>query len=65
MVTLVDLDDRPVGAAEKEEAHAKPLLHRAFSVFLTDPAGKKMLLQKAKKAPKPKGLPFQIHIDLV
>ena len=49
MVTLVDLDDRPVGAAEKEEAHEKPLLHRAFSVFLTDPAGKRMLLQKRAK----------------
>ena len=46
MVTLVDLDDRPVGSAEKEEAHAKPLLHRAFSVFITDPEGKKMLLQR-------------------
>ena len=46
MVTLVDLDDRPVGSAEKEEAHAKPLLHRAFSVFITDPEGKRMLLQR-------------------
>lgn len=31
---MVDEFDRPVGAAEKMEAHRTPRLHRAFSVFI-------------------------------
>lgn len=42
---LVDVLDAPIGTAEKREAHAAPLLHRAFSVFLTDGTGR-LLLQK-------------------
>lgn len=42
---LVDLYDREIGSAGKREAHARPLLHRAFSVFLTDGEGR-LLLQK-------------------
>ena len=41
---LVDALDRPIGTAAKGEAHAAPLLHRAFSVFLCD--GERLLLQK-------------------
>ena len=41
---LVDALDRPIGSAAKGEAHAAPLLHRAFSVFLCD--GERLLLQK-------------------
>ena len=43
-VILVDQADRPVGRMEKQEAHIKGLLHRAFSVFLLD--GSKLLIQR-------------------
>lgn len=33
---LVDAFDREIGLATKEEAHRRGLLHRAFSVLLTD-----------------------------
>ena len=42
---LVDCYDRPIGTAGKAEAHAAPLLHRAFSVFLINDNGE-LLLQK-------------------
>lgn len=42
----VDIFDRPVGTATKEEAHRRGLLHRAFSVFIVEPVKKRMLLQK-------------------
>jgi isopentenyl-diphosphate Delta-isomerase len=44
-VILVDENDRPVGTMEKMEAHARGALHRAFSVFIFDSAGR-LLLQK-------------------
>ena len=44
---LVDEQDRPVGTCEKMEAHQKGLLHRAFSVFLFDRAGRMLLQQRA------------------
>ncbi|MGM9575066.1 MAG: isopentenyl-diphosphate Delta-isomerase [Oscillospiraceae bacterium] len=47
-VILVDMDDRPIGHAEKMYAHEKGLLHRAFSVFLFN--GDKLLLQKRAAA---------------
>ncbi len=34
LLILVDLLDKPIGEAGKQEAHEKSLLHRAFSVFL-------------------------------
>jgi len=45
---LVDIFDNEIKTAEKLAAHEKPLLHRAFSVFLyRQSAGKKsLLLQK-------------------
>lgn len=43
-VILVDQADRPVGRMEKQEAHRKGLLHRAFSAFLLD--GSKLLIQR-------------------
>ena len=43
-VLLVDTRDRPLGTAEKAAAHARPLLHRAFSVFLCREG--EMLLQR-------------------
>ena len=44
-VILVDEQDREVGAGEKLQAHRDGALHRAFSVFVFDPAGR-LLLQK-------------------
>lgn len=43
-VILVDSEDNPIGKAKKAEAHRKPLLHRAFSVFLYHED--KMLIQQ-------------------
>ena len=43
-VILVDQKDRETGREEKQAAHVRGLLHRAFSVFLTD--GTKMLIQQ-------------------
>jgi isopentenyl-diphosphate delta-isomerase len=33
-LVLVDMHDREMGVADKTEAHVRPLLHRAFSLFL-------------------------------
>ncbi len=46
---LVDADDREVGHAAKADAHAgKGILHRAFSVFVYNPAGEVLLQQRAE-----------------
>ena len=44
-VILVDEQDRELGAGEKLQAHRDGALHRAFSIFVFDPAGR-LLLQK-------------------
>ena len=44
---LVDIFDNKIGTLDKASAHAKPILHRAFSVFLYN--GNKMLVQKRAK----------------
>lgn len=46
-VILVDRDDNPVGTMEKMEAHIKPALHRAFSVFIFNTKGELLLQQRA------------------
>lgn len=46
-VVLVNENDEPVGTMEKIEAHQKGLLHRAFSVFVTNAAGEMLLQQRA------------------
>jgi isopentenyl-diphosphate delta-isomerase len=47
-VILVDESDRPVGSEEKLAAHeGGGKLHRAFSVFLFDSAGRMLLQQRA------------------
>ena len=33
-IILVDLLDREIGYEEKMKAHVRPMLHRAFSIFL-------------------------------
>lgn len=45
---LVDLDGREIGFATKADAHdGEGILHRAFSVFLTDADGRILLQQRA------------------
>lgn len=46
-VVLVDADDRPVGTSPKLAAHRSGLLHRAFSVFVFDAAGRLLLQQRS------------------
>jgi isopentenyl-diphosphate Delta-isomerase len=45
MIVLVDEHNRRVGLGEKLEVHRKGQLHRAFSIFLADDAGR-VLLQR-------------------
>jgi isopentenyl-diphosphate delta-isomerase len=48
MLELVDEDGRTIGTAEKLAAHQAPgQLHRAFSVFLFDEAGRLLLQRRA------------------
>lgn len=44
---LVDGDDRAVGVGEKMRVHRDGVLHRAFSIFVFDQAGRLMLQQRA------------------
>ena len=46
-VVLVDSDNNEIGTMEKQEAHQRSLLHRAFSVFIFNPKGELMLQQRA------------------
>lgn len=46
-VILVDENDNPIGRAEKMEAHEKGLLHRAFSVFISNSKGELLLQRRA------------------
>jgi isopentenyl-diphosphate delta-isomerase len=49
-VILVDADDSPIGVAAKLAAHQDPpQLHRAFSVFIFDSAGRMLLQRRASK----------------
>lgn len=46
-IILVDASDKQVGVAGKLEAHQKGQLHRAFSVFVFNPAGQLLLQRRA------------------
>ena len=46
-VILVDDQDRQIGTMEKIEAHAKAMLHRAFSIFIMNSEGELLLHQRA------------------
>ncbi|WP_036155919.1 isopentenyl-diphosphate Delta-isomerase [Maribacter forsetii] len=46
-VILVNQDNEQIGTMAKMEAHEKALLHRAFSVFITNEKGDIMLQQRA------------------
>jgi isopentenyl-diphosphate delta-isomerase len=43
-VILPNSNDEQTGEMEKIEAHAKALLHRAFSVFIFNSGGEMLLL---------------------
>ncbi|QWP75398.1 isopentenyl-diphosphate Delta-isomerase [Lysobacter sp. K5869] len=47
LLILVDADDRPIGAAGKREVHLNGWLHRAFSIFVFDAAGRVLLQRRA------------------
>ena len=47
-VVLVDEEDRPIGTADKLEAHRQGLLHRAFSVFILDSEGRMLIQRRAE-----------------
>lgn len=47
LLVLVDRHDRIKGCAPKLQAHEQGLLHRAFSIFIFDPAGRLLLQQRA------------------
>lgn len=46
-VILVDENNNELGLMEKHEAHAKAVLHRAFSVFIFNAKGELLLQQRA------------------
>ena len=46
-VVLVNENDQETGTMDKMEAHRKGVLHRAFSIFIFDDAGKMLLQQRA------------------
>ena len=51
-VVLVDEDDSPIGTAPKAEVHTRETpLHRGFSAFLFDRAGRLLLQQRSGRKP--------------
>ncbi|MES2761202.1 MAG: isopentenyl-diphosphate Delta-isomerase [Bacteroidota bacterium] len=46
-VILVDEQDNDIGVMEKQEAHQKGMLHRAFSIFIFNDQKKLLLQQRA------------------
>jgi len=46
-VILVNDHDEAIGSMEKMEAHAKGILHRAFSIFIFNAGGEMLLQQRA------------------
>ena len=48
-VILVDKNDKEFGSMEKQEAHVKGLLHRAFSVFIFNDKNELLLQRRAVK----------------
>ncbi|MCU0664840.1 MAG: isopentenyl-diphosphate Delta-isomerase [Myxococcota bacterium] len=47
MLILVDENDNPIGTEEKMEIHRRGVLHRCFSIFVCDRAGRVMLQKRA------------------
>ena len=48
-VILVDVNDNPIGVAEKLEAHQKGNLHRAFSIFIFNNQNQLLIHQRNPK----------------
>lgn len=48
-VVLIDENDTELGVMEKQEAHIKGVLHRAFSVFIFNNSGEMLLQQRASQ----------------
>ncbi len=48
-IILVDKKDKQIGTIGKTEAHEKGLLHRAFSIFVTNDRGEMMIQKRAAK----------------
>jgi isopentenyl-diphosphate Delta-isomerase len=48
-IILVSENDTPVGESNKDEAHEKGFLHRAFSVFILNKNGELLLQKRASK----------------
>jgi isopentenyl-diphosphate Delta-isomerase len=48
-VILVDESDNAIGSAEKLQAHRDGKLHRAFSIFVFNPAGELLLQKRSSK----------------
>ena len=48
-VVTVDIYDRAIGVVEKMAAHRDGILHRAFSIFVFDDAGRMLLQQRAQQ----------------
>ncbi|MGH9857301.1 MAG: isopentenyl-diphosphate Delta-isomerase, partial [Acidobacteriota bacterium] len=48
-VILVDESDNEIGSAEKLQAHRDGKLHRAFSLFVFNPAGELLLQKRSSK----------------
>lgn len=46
-ITLVDENDKEIGAGEKMDVHRRGLLHRAFSVFVFNDAGEMLIQRRA------------------
>ncbi|MDB5203143.1 MAG: isopentenyl-diphosphate delta-isomerase [Ferruginibacter sp.] len=47
-VILVNGQDEPIGVMDKQEAHEKAFLHRAFSIFIFNDAGEMLMQQRAE-----------------
>lgn len=47
MVVLVNENNQEIGVMDKQEAHVKGLLHRAFSIFIFNSEGQLLLQQRA------------------
>ena len=48
-VILVNKQDKVLGYMEKQEAHIKGLMHRAFSIFIFNEKNELLLQQRAKE----------------
>jgi isopentenyl-diphosphate delta-isomerase len=49
LVTLVDAEDRTLGSCGKIAAHRTGMLHRAFSILITNPDGELLLQRRASR----------------